>query len=179
MENSQRREEAVLEDITEVDIASRVQGNPEHLDEDPEQVTPPLKIRRITRVSRPTQRYSPSLYYLLLTDGGEPECYAEAMQVEDSVKWELAMKEEMNSLEKNQTWVLTKLPEGKKALQNKWVYRVKEEHDGKKMYKARLVVKGFQQLRDIDYTEVFSPVVKMTTIRLVFSIVAAEDLHLE
>ena len=101
------------------------------------------------------------------------------MQVEDSVKWELAMKEEMNSLEKNQTWVLAKLPEGKKALQNKWVYCAKEEHDGKERYKARLVVKGFQQLRGIDYTEVFSPVVKMTTIRLVLSIVAAEDLHLE
>ena len=62
----------------------------------------------------------------------------------------------MNSLEKHQTWVLTKLPEGKKALQNKWVYRVKEEYDGKKRYKARLVVKGFQQLRDIDYTDVFT-----------------------
>ena len=62
-ENSQRHEEAVLEDISEKDIASKVQGNPEHLDEDPEQVTPPLKIRRKTRVSRPIQRYSPSLYY--------------------------------------------------------------------------------------------------------------------
>ena len=66
------------------------------------------------------------------------------------------MKAEMNSLEKNQTWVLTKLPEGKKALQNKWVYRVKEEHDDKKKYKARLVVKGFQQWRGIDYTKVFT-----------------------
>ena len=66
------------------------------------------------------------------------------------------MKEEMNSLEKNQTLVLTKLSEGKQALQNKWVYHVKEEHDGKKRYKARLVVKGFQQLRGINYTEVFT-----------------------
>ena len=66
----------MLEDISEENIASRVQGNPEHLDEDPEQVTPPLKIKRTTRVSRPTQRYFPSLYYLLLTDGGEPEYYA-------------------------------------------------------------------------------------------------------
>ena len=97
------------------------------------------------------------------------------MQVEDSVKWELAMKEKMNSLEKNQTWVLTKLPEEKKALQNKLVYHIKEKHDGKKRYKAKLVVKGFQRLGGIDYTKVLSSVVKMSTIRLVFR----EDLHLE
>ena len=56
------------------------------------------------------------MYYLLLTDADEPECFDEAMQVEDSVKWELAMKDEMNSLHKNDTWVLTELPPGKKAL---------------------------------------------------------------
>ncbi|KAL9252086.1 Retrovirus-related Pol polyprotein from transposon TNT 1-94-like protein [Drosera capensis] len=62
---------------------------------------------------------------------------------------------------------------------NKWVFRVKEEHDGRKRYKERLVVKGFQQKRGIDYNEIFAPVIKMTTIRLVFSIVTAKDLHLE
>ena len=60
------------------------------------------------------------------------------------------MKDEMNSLLKNKTWELTTLPEGKKALQNKWVYRVKTEHDGSKRFKARLVVKGFQQKKGID-----------------------------
>ncbi|KAD5961972.1 hypothetical protein E3N88_13445 [Mikania micrantha] len=93
--------------------------------------------------------------------------------------WEIAMKEEMKSLEKNRTWVLTKLPSGKKALQNKWVYRIKDESNGSKRYKARLVVKGFQQKEGVDYNEIFSPVVKMTTIRLVLSIVASENLHLE
>ncbi|RVW22925.1 Retrovirus-related Pol polyprotein from transposon TNT 1-94 [Vitis vinifera] len=68
---------------------------------------------------------------------------------------------------------------GKKALHNKWVYRIKNEHDGSKRYKARLVVKGFQQKEGIDYTEIFSPVVKMSTIRLVLGMVAAENLHLE
>ncbi|KAL9262057.1 Retrovirus-related Pol polyprotein from transposon TNT 1-94-like protein [Drosera capensis] len=88
--------------------------------------------------------------------------------MDDSAQWGLAMQEEMNSLEKNHTWFLTTLPAGKKALQNKWVFRIKEEHDGRKRYKARLVVKGFQQKR-----------VKMTTIKLVLSIVTAKDLHLE
>lgn len=53
------------------------------------------------------------------------------------------MKEEMDSLLKNKTWDLVPLPEGKRAFPNKWVYRLKEEDEGKKRYKARLVVKGF------------------------------------
>ena len=68
---------------------------------------------------------------------------------------------------------------GKKALYNKWVYRIKNEHDGNKHYKARLVVKGFQQKEGIDFTKIFSPVVKMSTIRLVLGMVVAENLHLE
>ena len=71
------------------------------------------------------------------------------------------------------------MSEGKKALHNKSVYRIKNEHDGSKRYKARLVVKGFQQKEGIDYTEIFSPVVKMSTIRLVLGMVAAKNLHLE
>ncbi|RVW24170.1 Retrovirus-related Pol polyprotein from transposon TNT 1-94 [Vitis vinifera] len=141
--------------------------------------TPVAEVRRSSRNIRPPQRYSPILNYLLLTDGGELECYDEALQDENSSKWELAMKDEMDSLLGNQTWELTELPVGKKALHNKWVYKIKNEHDGSKRYKARLVVKGFQQKESIDYTEIFSPVVKMSTIRLVLGMVAAENLHLE
>jgi hypothetical protein len=53
------------------------------------------------------------------------------------------MKEEMDSLVNNYTWDLVQFPIGKRALQNKWVYKLKEEDGGKKWYKARLVVKGF------------------------------------
>ncbi|RVW88410.1 Retrovirus-related Pol polyprotein from transposon TNT 1-94 [Vitis vinifera] len=81
--------------------------------------TPVVEVRRSSRNIRPPQRYSPVLNYLLLTDGGELECYNEALQDENSSKWELAMKDEMDSLLGNQTWELTKLPVGKKALHNK------------------------------------------------------------
>ena len=89
------------------------------------------------------------------------------------------MKDEMDSLLGNQTWELTELPIGKKAFHNKWVYKIKKEHDSSKRYKARLVVKGFQQKKGIDYSEIFSPVVKISTIRLVLGMVAVENLHLK
>lgn len=176
-ESSNSKPEADSKEFAEFEEIPRkeVQNNPEVIEEEPRTPEP----RRSTRTSRPTQRYSPSLYYLLLTDNGEPECYDEAIQLEDSVKWESAMKDEMDSLMSNKTWELAELPQGKKALHNKWIYRIKEEHDGSKRYKARLVVKGFQQKEGVDYTEIFSPVVKLTTIRLVLKIVAAENLHLE
>ena len=62
------------------------------------------------------------------------------------------MKDKMDSLLGNQTWELTELLVGKKALHNKFLYRIKNEHDGSKRYKARLVVKGIQQKKDIDYS---------------------------
>ena len=65
------------------------------------------------------------------------------------------------------------------ALRNKWVYRLKEEYGGKKQYKNRLVVKGFAQKKGINFDEIFSLVVKMTSIRTILSLVAVEDLHFE
>jgi hypothetical protein len=64
-------------------------------------------------------------------------------------------------------------------LQKKWVYKLKEEDGGKNRYKARLVVKGFAQKKGIYFDEIFSPIVKMTSIRTILSHVAVEDLHLE
>ena len=74
---------------------------------------------------------------------------------------------------------LVELSESKQVLHNKWVYQLKEENDGTKRYKSRMIVKGFQQLQGIDLNEIFSSNVKLTTIRYVMSIVAVEDLHME
>ena len=112
--------------------------------------SPVRELRRSARVPKLNPKYSSlqprgHLNYLLLSDGGEPESYDEALRVDDASKWELAMKDEIKSLNTNKTWELAKLPTGKKALSNKWVYRIKEEHGGSKRYKAKFVVKGFQQ----------------------------------
>ena len=65
--------------------------------------TPPIVLRRSTRFVRAPDFYSPSLDYILLTDSGESESYKEALQDENSSKWELAMKDEMDFLLGNQT----------------------------------------------------------------------------
>ena len=70
------------------------------------------------------------------------------------------MEEEVDSLMHNQTWVLVKLHAGKTTLQNKWVYRLKEEYGGKQRYKVKLTVKGFAQKKGIDFDENFFVLLK-------------------
>jgi hypothetical protein len=117
---------------------------------------------------------------VLRSDGLEPECFSDAMEDEHKKKWMKAMQEEMDSLHKNDTYELMKLPKGKKALKNKWVYKIKqEEHTPHPRYKARLVVKGFSQKKGVDFDLVFSPVVKMTSIRVVLGLAARPNLEVE
>ena len=77
------------------------------------------------------------------------------------------MKEEIDSMENKETWYLVQLPVEKRALKNKQVYKLKEEDGDKKRYKARLFVKGFSQNIGIDFDEIFSHVVKITSIRTI------------
>ncbi|KAG8490319.1 hypothetical protein CXB51_016103 [Gossypium anomalum] len=89
--------------------------------------------------------------------------------------------EEMESLHKNKTWDLVKLPKGKKTVRCKWVFQNKEGTPGveEPKYKARLVAKGYSQVPGVDFTDVFSPVVKHSSIRALLGIVAMHDLELE
>ncbi|KAL4351723.1 hypothetical protein GQ457_06G023180 [Hibiscus cannabinus] len=99
-----------------------------------------------------------------LVVGGEddPVHYEEA---EKSPIWKQAMKEEMDAIERNGTWVLTNLPGGAKKIGVKWIFKTKHEENGFVFkHKARLVVRGYTQEYGVDYTEVFAPVARMETI---------------
>ncbi|KAG8497106.1 hypothetical protein CXB51_008302 [Gossypium anomalum] len=87
----------------------------------------------------------------------------------------------MKSLHKNKTWDLVKLPKGKKTIRCKWVFKKKEGtlEAEEPRYKARLVAKGYNQIPGVDFTDVFSPVVKHSSIRALLGIVAMHDLELE
>ena len=99
-------------------------------------------MRRSTRECRPSTRY-PSFEYILLVDEGKLECFQEVESHKDKQSKMKAMQEEMNSLHKNKTYELVELPKGKKALRNKWVFKLKKDIEKLVKYKARLVVKGF------------------------------------
>ncbi|GMI66347.1 hypothetical protein HRI_000304000 [Hibiscus trionum] len=100
----------------------------------------------------------------------DPTVFEDA--VKDS-KWRKAMDDEIVSIEKNNTWELTDLPEGQKTIGVKWVYKTKLKENGEiDKYKARLVAKGYKQEFDVDYKEVFTHVARHDTIRLVISLAA-------
>jgi hypothetical protein len=74
----------------------------------------------------------------------------------------------------NNTWDLVPLPKGRNLVRCRWIYRTKIVADGEiNKYKDRLVAKGYSQVHGIDYTETFSPVAKMDSIRLVLAIAAS------
>ena len=90
------------------------------------------------------------------------------------------MQDEMDSLHESHTYEVMKLSKGKRALRNKWVFKLKPGVTGNPpRYKALIVVKGFQQKQGVDFNEIFAPVVKMTSIRMVLSIATSMDLEVE
>ncbi|XP_049318346.1 uncharacterized protein LOC105224069 isoform X1 [Bactrocera dorsalis] len=127
---------------------------------------------------RPTKQYT----YLNLIDADDvkvPESVEQVLSSEYATKWYDAMQNEYNSLMKNETWQLAEIPKGQKAVRCKWVYALKRDKEGKvDRFKARLVAKGYSQVYGVNYDETFSPVVRYSTIQMIFALAAEYGLHL-
>ena len=107
----------------------------------------------------------------------EPSSYSEALRSPYSSEWTKGMKSELMSLNQNQAFEITTLPEGAHTIGTKWVYKVKFAKDGTvSRFKARLVIKGYSQ-QETDYNEIYSPVVKIASLRTILSLIATHQWH--
>lgn len=124
-------------------------------------------VANILGTTAPVELDSDELY---LVAAEEPNNFSEA---EHDDLWRQAMLEELNSIEENNTWMLTDLPVSKRPIGLKWVFKLKKDETGAVVkHKARLVAKGYVQRQGIDFDEVFAPVARMESVRLLLAVAA-------
>ncbi|KAL0346976.1 UNVERIFIED_CONTAM: Retrovirus-related Pol polyprotein from transposon RE1 [Sesamum calycinum] len=101
----------------------------------------------------------------------DPVTFKDAMASLEAKQWKEAVKSEMDSIVSNGTWVLVDLPPGCTTIGCKWIFKKKLKPDGSiDKFKARLVAKGFKQKEGIDYFDTYSPVARLTTIRVLIAL---------
>ncbi|CAI7759296.1 unnamed protein product, partial [Closterium sp. NIES-53] len=109
-------------------------------------------------------------YCFLASAPEEPASMEEALAGPDREKWLVSRDAEYQSLLENGTWDLVVLPEGKKAVQCKWVLRIKTDDKGQvTIYKSRLVAKGFIKKEKQEFNEIFAPTAKPPTLRVLLA----------
>lgn len=100
-----------------------------------------------------------------------PENYNEAVNGVKKKERLEAINEEMKSLERNNTWELVERPENISVIDCNWVFQIKYDEKGNiQKYKVRLIARGFLQRKGINYSETYSPVANMTTIRVLIAV---------
>jgi len=139
----------------------------------PDSTTPPHKAIRDSTIET---------YALALvgSDPTEPPTYKAACGGPDAARWKDAMDDEFRSLMENKTWDLVDETDASNLLSGKWTYRLKRGSEGQiTRYKARRVVRGFEQEYGIDYNETFASVVRQKTYRSLFALAAIHDWEIE
>lgn len=170
-EKEERKEtEFIKEEFIEIEDQNEVE------DQNDEESEEEIIQQRRSERNKKTKEYEDYILYHseLLTD---PCSFQEAMKSSEKLKWKEAMDEEYQSLVKNKVWELVERPKDRKIVQCKWVFTVKNDVNGEIKHKARLVARGFNQKYGEDFTETFSPVVRNSTVRLLFAL--SVNLNLE
>jgi hypothetical protein len=112
----------------------------------------------------------------------EPSTYKEAMSSSDKTEWQESITKEVDTLLANDTFEVidkSQVPKGRRIIKSKWVFKVKRDSQGNFLSrKTRLVAKGFTQLPGVDYFEIFHPVGKGTTMRLLSAKAACRGMKL-
>ena len=109
-------------------------------------------------------------------EGLDPTSLAEAKRRPEWPRWEEAMQEEMDALEKHGTWRLEKPPLGTNVVSCRWVFHAKKDASGNiYRYRARLVARGFSQIPGVDFFDTYAPVAKTASIRTALAFAARHD----
>ena len=133
-----------------------------HLLDDPWADEPETSEREASKTSA-ERVYATSSEHNVAPDN--PKTLSEARRSSDWPDWEKAVQAELDQLHKMGTWELVDPPEECTPITNKWVLTKKYDKDGNlQKYKARLVTRGYSQQPGMDYTDTFSPVVRLETI---------------
>lgn len=108
----------------------------------------------------------------------EPQTYAEAMSSPDAGRWKEAIDEEIEAHVKNSTWYEEEIPSDRKAINCQWIFKIKQTPGEEDRFKARLVARGFSQRAGIDYDEIYAPVARAESCRVLFAKAAKENLEM-
>jgi len=113
------------------------------------------------------------------SDSADPVSYQNAVKHPTlGLEWSEAVRKELHSLHSNDTWDYIKpedIPVGVKPISSKWVFKTKQLPGGGIQYKARLVMRGYEQIHGVDFDETFAPVAKLSSVRMLFALAAIHD----
>lgn len=129
----------------------------------------PKKFRSLNEVYDETEEVTlDEELYLMGVE--EPSNFKQAAK---DINWKKAMRQELDAIEANKTWELVTLPPGHKTIGVKWIFKLKKDAEGRIVkHKARLVAKGYAQEYGVDFDEVYAPVTRLETVRLLLALAA-------
>jgi hypothetical protein len=165
------------------ELRNEEDNSDESIESEEEVEQPNPLVRRLERVRKIFERYSPPNFhsaFVLISIDDEPTSIGEAVDSTKGKLWKDSMVEEIESLYNNETWDFFKLPSGRNPIGSEWVFKNKMNVAGQvKKFKARLVAKEYSQVEGVDFGEIFSPNAKLNSIRVIIDLAATFDLEIE